>query len=176
MRHFLIITGIVIFISSCETVDKFTQFTMDYNSQVTIQSSVGIDVPVVLKTPEIESNAESQFEVNDTRKDLVEEILLQESTLTISQPDDGDFSFLNDIELYINAEGLDEQLIASKENIPDDVGSELQLDINEVDLKNYIKKEEFTLNIKTVTDEVITEDHVIDIYSVFWVDAKILGQ
>lgn len=178
MRHVTIYLALFIFIvfSACDKVDEFTQFTMDYRTEVTIQSSIGVDVPVTLMTPDIQSNAESEFAVNDTRKDLVEEIRLQESVLTITQPDDGDFSFLKSIHLYIHAEGLENQLIASKENIPEEVGAVLELEINDVDLQSYIKKDEFTLQMETVTDEIISRDHVIELYSEFWVDAKVLGQ
>lgn len=176
MRHSIIYLSIFILFSACDEVDKFTQFTMDYQSEVTIQSNVGVDVPVTLMTPDIQSNAESEFAVNDTRKDLVEEIRLQESTLTITQPDDGDFGFLKSIHLYIHAEGMEKQLIASKEDIPEEVGAVLELDINDIDLQRYIKKDEFTLEMETVTDEIISRDHIIEVYSEFWVDAKILGQ
>jgi hypothetical protein len=148
MRIITIIPVLLIFTGACEKVDEFTHFTMNYNSQVTIESSTVIDVPIQLQTPEIESNSESKFEVNDTRKDLIEEIKLQEAKLTISEPSEGDFGFLNDISLYINAGGLDEQFIAGKEDIPDDIGADLQLDVKNIDIQEYIKKMNFYLKLK----------------------------
>nr|WP_299206097.1 hypothetical protein [uncultured Brumimicrobium sp.] len=44
------------------------------------------------------------------------------------------------------------------------------------DLKEYIKADKFTLRLNTKTDETINSDHHIENHSVFYVDAKILGQ
>jgi len=52
----------------------------------------------------------------------------------------------------------------------------LFLDLADVDLKEFIKKDKFVLRLNTVTDELINSDQYIDVYSVFFVDAKILGQ
>ena len=38
-----------------------------------------------------------------------------------------------------------------------------------------IKKDDFKLRLKTVTDKAITNDHELDIHSEFFVDAEILG-
>ena len=77
--------------------------------------------------------------------------------------------------MYISADGLDEVKIAGKVNVPADVAV-LDLDITGVDLKEYIKADKFSLRLNTVTDELLTSDHHIDIHSEFFVDAKILGQ
>jgi hypothetical protein len=75
----------------------------------------------------------------------------------------------------MNAEALPEVLLGSKENIPNNTGNTLELDIPDIDLKEYIKKDKFSIRLSTVTDELITQDHQIEIYSQFRVDAKILG-
>lgn len=162
--------------SGCDKVDELTQFDIEYTSEVTIPASSGIDLPINIFTPDIETNAEQKFQVNDTRKDKVEEINLKTLKLSVLMPEGEDFSFLKSIEIYINADGLSESLIAWKEDIPDDVGDELSLNTTDEDLKEYIKKDEFNLRMKTVTDEFIDQDHEIEVYSVFRVDAEILGQ
>ncbi len=161
--------------SACDQLDKLTQFDMDYNTSVTIPSTVGINTPFDVPTPAITTNADSEFSVNDTRKDMIEEITLKRLTLTVDVPSGGDFSFLNAIEIYISASGLDEQKIAWKENIPNDIGDVLELETSGVDLQEYIKQESFDLRISTTTDELITQDHEIGVHSVFAVNAKILG-
>jgi hypothetical protein len=163
-------------LSGCKEIDKLTQFNMDYNETVVILSSTGINLPFNLFTPDVESNSESTFSVNDTRKDLVEEIRLTKLDLTLTSPSNGDFSFLKSIEIFISADGLSEVKIAWKENIPSDVDNYIELETSDTDLKEYIKKDKFKLRLNTVTDELITSDQHIDIHSVFFVDAKILGQ
>ncbi|MBT9188204.1 hypothetical protein [Zobellia russellii] len=175
MRKFLLILTVFATLTSCDKLDELTKFDLDYNSQVTIPSSAGIDLPFDMFTPDMETNSDSQFEVNDTRKDLIEEIKLTKLELEITSPDDSDFSFLESIEIYISAEGLDEIMIASKEEVDENIGDVLDVDVIDVDLKEYIKKDKFNLRLNTVTDELISMDHEIDVNSTFFVDAKILG-
>ncbi|MGB7393651.1 MAG: hypothetical protein WA913_04590 [Pricia sp.] len=174
MRKYLLILTSIITVVACDKVDDLTKFDLEYQSKVVIPASAGIDLPFNVFTPEMETDSESKFEVNDTRKDLIEEIKLTELQLVITSPSNGDFGFLNSIEVYISAEGLDEIKIAEQE-VAEDAGSTLDVDVLDVDLKEYIKKDEFNLRLNTVIDEVIESDHEIDVNSTFFVDAKILG-
>ncbi len=161
--------------SSCKKVQKLTQFDMDYSSQVVIPSSTGINLPFSIGTPDISTNSESEFALNDTRKDLIEKITLKSLKLTISNPSSGNFDFLNSAEIYIKAEGLDPLLMASKYNIQDGIGNELTLEVSGSDFKEYIKKDKFSLEVKSVSDKLITQDYTLNVAAVFFVDAKILG-
>ena len=61
------------------------------------------------------------------------------------------------------------------DQIPSGFEQSIQLETSNADLQEYIKKDNFNLRLNTVTDEIITSDHHIDIHSVFFVDARILG-
>lgn len=173
-KHILLVTILLstIFFSSC---DKLTQFDIDYETEATIQSSSPINLPFNIITPEITSNSTSTFESNNTRKDLVEEILLKQLDMEITSPSNGDFSFVNEIHIYLKADGLEDVEIAYIEDIPDNVGNKISLTPVCKDFKEYIKKDQFQISIDVTTDEVITQDHVVKIYTVFAVDAEILG-
>lgn len=175
MKNFVYLLVAFFALVSCDKLDELTKFDIEYKSNVTIPSTVGIDVPFDVFTPDVETNSESKFEVNDTRKDLIEEIRLKELVLNITSPDDADFSFLESIVIYISAEGLDEIKIAEEVEVDPNTGNSLDVDVVDVDLKEYIKKDEFNLRLETVTDEVISRDHEIEVNSTFFVDAKILG-
>jgi hypothetical protein len=149
---------------------------MDFKSSVVIPASIGIDLPSDIRTPDVVTNSESTFSVKDTRKDMIEEVKLKSLKLTITLPDDGNFNFMKSIRIYMSAEDLPEKKIAWKENISNGQGSVLDLETSDEDLQEYIKKDNFKLRMNTVTDELITTDHHIDILTVFFVDAKILGQ
>jgi len=172
----LLIVTFSLFVTSCEKVDEFTQFDMDYQTSVTVPSTVGANMPFDMWTPEITTNSETQFAVHDTRKDKVEEILLTSSQLSVTSPDDGDFAFLNDIYVYLSADELSEIEIAWKEDIPDDVGNTILLNTSDENLEAYIKKDSIQFRVKTITDRVITQEYQIQIDAVFWVDAEVLGQ
>lgn len=170
----LLLVGVFAFIS-CQDIEKVTEFNMGYSSSVTIPNSTGLELPFNLLTPDIETNSESEFAINDTRKELVEEIKLTNLMLTITSPENQTFSFLESIEIYISAQGLEEVEVASLDNISANPGKKLTLETSSQDLKEYIKKEKFVLRVKTVTDEFLSKDIDIDINSNFFVNAKILG-
>jgi len=161
--------------SGCDAIDELTKFNMDYNTQVVIESSANIDLPFDVFSPDVETNSESEFAINDTRKDLIEQIILRELNLTITAPEEEDFSFLESVNIYISAEGLPETQIASMDEVPDNNTGSLQLVTVGTDIKEYIKMDSFSLRLNTVTDEIITSDYYIDVDAVFFVDAKILG-
>ena len=94
--------------------------------------------------------------------------------MEVTSPSGADFSFLESIEVYISAEGLDEIKIASKTDVSP-TSNLLDLEVVDVDLKEYIKKDSYSLRLNTVTDEAMSTDHTIDVKSTFFVDAKILG-
>ncbi|SFR53501.1 hypothetical protein [Maribacter stanieri] len=166
---------LLVLFTACDKIDELTKFDMEYSQRATIPSSTGINLPFDVFTPEMETNSESTFAVNDTRKDLIEEIKLTDLELVIISPEEADFSFLNSIEMYISADGLEEILIANLDEVPEDAGNVITLDTSDTDLKEYIKKDEFSLRLNTVTDELMSTDHELEVNSTFFVDAKILG-
>ena len=174
-KYILVLVLIMTTLISCDEIDNLTKFTMDYDSSMTIPSSTGINFPFVLNTPQMETNSESEFESNNTHKDLIEDIRLRVLKLTLTSPENEDFSFLESINIFIVADGLEELEIAFNENVSATAGKVLELQTIDVDIKDYIKKDKFSLRVKAVTDEVIATDHNIDIHSEFFVDAKILG-
>ncbi len=160
---------------SCKKIDKLTQFNLKYDTDVTIKSTVVVNVPIDLFTPEITTNSETELSANNSHKNLVEQIKLKELTLKIESPEGQDFDFLNSIELYIKTDDLPEKKIAWKTDIPENGLTTLVLDTSDDDLKDYILEDSFQLRTKTKTDHLITQDTKIGIHAVFWVDAKILG-
>jgi len=162
-------------LSSCDVVDELTKFDLTYNTNVTIESSTIIDIPIQIISPEVSTNSEQEFENNNTRTDLVESIKLKRLRMDLITPENGNFNFLNEIRIFIRAEGLEEILIASSVAIPENGLRALELDIENIELRDYIRKDSYTLRTETVTDQAITEDQQINIETVFRVDAKILG-
>lgn len=160
---------------SCDKLHKLTQFYMDYGSDYTYSAGIPVNLPVQLYSPDVTTNADQEFAINDTRKDLIESIKLKELKLTITSPAGKTFSFLKDIHVYISSPGLPEVEVANKLNIDDNVGGELQLDLFDVELKDYIKADTFKLKVSSTTDQLLTGDVNVHIYSNFFVDAKILG-
>ena len=174
MKKYILLLAVVLSFSACKEIDKLTQFEMEYSETVVVPSFIGINLPFNILTPNITTNSESTFEVNDTRKDLIEKAVLTGLDLTLTSPEKADFNFLNSIEVYISAEGLEEVTIAWQSDIPDDTKS-LTLDVTGVDLQEYIKKDSLSLRLRTKTGKLLTSEHTIAVHCVFFIDAKILG-
>ena len=175
MKKLSLLGMCLVMMIACKDLEKLTEFSMSYSSNITIPKSTGLDLPVTVPTPDIETNSESEFAVNDTRKDMVEEIFLTGLDMTITSPDDQTFSFLESIRVYIVAEDLPEIEVAYQENVSISAGSQLSLETTGENLREYIVKDAFNLRVKTVTDEVLSYDTDIKIDSRFFVNAKVLG-
>ncbi len=175
MKKYILILAVMLGLGGCEKLDELTKFEMDYKQRVVIPASAGMDLPFDVFTPKTETNSSSEFAVNDTRKDLIEEIVLRKLTLSIVSPEGEDFSFLESITVYMSAEDLPEIKIAWNDEVSATVGGVLELEVSDDDLKEYIKKDSYSLRVNTVTDELLKSDHEIEIASIFFVDAKILG-
>ncbi|MHA7058754.1 hypothetical protein ACWGOQ_0016130 [Aquimarina sp. M1] len=161
--------------TSCEELNRLTVFEIDYESEFTVSSTTVIDVPISIETPPVPTNSESEFENNNTSSSLIESIQLKRLRLIIENPTDGDFNFLEEVRLFIDAEGLEETEIAFAENLENQNLTILELETTGVELKDFLKKDSFTLRASTTTDETINEDHDIKVECVFRVDANILG-
>jgi len=172
---YLPLIAALLFITSpgCNQFESFTNFTIKYEQDVHVKSSTGINLPFNIATPQTETNAESEFESNDTEKKYVKSITLDSLILTLYDPPGEDFSFLEEIVIYINADGLDEKEIAWKRPVPQSASSTLELDVTDADLQAYIKKEKFSLRLKVVTDEIIRRDHYFKIRSAYGVSAQL---
>lgn len=176
MKRSIIVLFIgVMFLVGCNALKKLTQFRINYNADFTIPSTIGINIPLDILTPEIQTNISQELSNNNTNKDLIESVKLEEMTLTINSPQGNGLDFLNKIYIYINADGLSEKIIAYKENIPDGIGDTLKLDVTNEELKEYLKKDKIQLRANSTTDKLITQQISIKANNRFFVDAKILG-
>lgn len=165
-----------ILMTGCQAVDKLTQFNVPYSTNFTIPATSGITLPPLnIVSPTVSTNIEQTYSNNNTKADLIEEVNLTSLEMTLTSPSGSDFSFLKNVTIYINADGVGEQEIASKNPVPAAPGSKITFDVTGVDLKEYIKADEFTLRISAEMDQHISQPHEVKADMVFKVDAKVLG-
>lgn len=162
--------------SSCKKADEYTKFNMEFDEPI---RDVKISYFFVVNTVPIPfttaTESESQFHKHDTAKDLIEEINPKEAVMNIDAESDTDFSFLEFINFYLVAEGKPNLLIASRTDIPADIGKSLKLDVIDQDLSYYLKQEELEMIVEVKAKETVTEPFDMKIYMKFLVNAKILG-
>lgn len=172
---FIVLIFTVFFAQSCKKADSFTQFYMDYSTEFVVQSSVGINLPFNMYSPNITTNSESTFENNDTRKDKVEEIFIEQLVLSVKSPSGGDLNFLKSLHLYLSAGSLPEIEVAWIDNHTDDESTAILLNTTDANLKDYIIEDSFNIRSETTTDQIILNDYTLGADMKFWVDAKVLG-
>ncbi len=175
MKKLLLITCLfTVLLSGCEKLDDLTRFKLETNTAFTIPGQ-GTGLGDILSIPrmEVQTSSEQTFSNNNTRADLVEEATLDELSLTITAPAKGNFDFLNDIEIYIKAEGVEEVLLASRSNIPEDGITQLELETSGADLSAYIKKENYTIRTEATTDKLIDYDVDVQVNMTFGIKAKV---
>lgn len=177
MKKLLPVVLIMIGLSSgsCKKISELTQFDLKYNTEATIEAGVATLLPFDINTPDIPSQTEDEVQGHNTAKNLIQSIKLKELKITITSPEEQNFDFLKNIEIYISAEGAEELKLAWKTDITVTAGKEIVLDNSEADLKPYLLNEKFKLRLKTTTDKVLNNDVQLKIENIFRVDANILG-
>jgi hypothetical protein len=177
----LFILSITVIFSQCKkedsVIDRLTQFNYETDYVVRVPATpVVAGVPLSVVTPEIKTRSDEAFSANSTRADMIERISLTALTLTVQSPSNGSLRFLKSVDIHAVAEGLPEIRIAYKDLVPDNVGTTLDLDVTNAELKEYFKKDKYSLRITVVADETVPEEHLVNAHGVFFVDAKVLGQ
>lgn len=173
---FILFTGLLLF-TGCnlqEKIDEITTFDIKNSVEFTVPSSSLVDVPIDVGTPDINTSSQQTFENNNTRADLVENVNLSELTLTITSPNDRTFSFLKSLKINISNDSEGSTLIAEIKDIPENVGSTLELETTGTSLDEYIKKDTYNLEFEAVTNETTNSETDITADMVFEVRAKIL--
>lgn len=172
----LLLVTFTLFMVSCgDDNDPTTvEFELDYTSSISVPASSGLNLPFDLFSPNVTTNAESTFGSNNTNKDLVSRVTLSSLVATITSPNDQRFDFVDDITLYISADGLGEVEIASVTDVPDNIGTTLEFTTTGNNLKDYIVKDKFKIRAEVTTDKNTTEDIDIELDSKFMVLADII--
>ncbi len=168
---------LLIGITGCKKISKLTQVRIPYSTQITVPGNLPIlQTPMPIATPAIPTNTESTLKNMGYNLDMVERIEIEKFDLELNTPEDGDLNFFNTIQVYIKADGLEEVLLAEKA-VPESETklTKVTLDCENTDLLEYFKKPEFTLRAMVSTDRIVTQEHIIDVKSVFMVDVKFLG-
>ncbi len=72
----------------------------------------------------------------------IEEASVEYFALTVEVPTDGDLSFINTMDIYVEADGLETRLVASQTDFDSNV---VEFDLEQLDLTDYIISEAVTI-------------------------------
>ncbi len=164
----------MLLLSACEDVEIDIEYNIETTEEYEISEIPIVGVPVAFDTPEFETNSASAFEENNTPVDKIESITLTSLSLLIKSPDGANFNFLEDISFKIGAQGLELELLAFINDVPENNLTTLNLTTTEVDIQEYVKKEKIYLNIELLTDQPTDSKINLEVKMKFKVKAKVV--
>jgi len=171
MKTKVILSILLIGIGLTISCKKLLTFDISDSTTTTVDANIlPFQLPVELPTPDVTTNSENEFAQNDTKVELVKEIILKKLELTITSPSDKTFSFLKSIEIYISADGEDEMKLAWNDDVQSNAKS-IELETTNSALDKYVKKDKYKLRTKVVTKETLTQSVDIKIDFTFQVTA-----
>jgi hypothetical protein len=162
MKRFLFIslTLSIFSFTACEESDLSVNFNL---TQADIEFTLSADDVVNSngETVEIATPAQStligDMEQYADKLDKVESAKLSTLRVSIVAPTTQKFSFVKEVKFYITGTGIPEVLVGSKFNI-DTTSSSVDLDIEDVELVEFIRSGEVSTRVSFMTDEGIDED------------------
>lgn len=134
MKKFIISAIIVsATVASCSTVSSIMQNTFPYNANFLVASGSSAETELVSVSPGLSVNQVLGANSN------VKDVRVSNATLSVPNGSQG-VGILKSVKLYISSNGANETLVASRDNIPDNLGNSLTLDINNSSTLDNIMK------------------------------------
>lgn len=171
----LFMLGMTLIYSSCKEIDELTHFYFDLSTNVNLQSTEPVGIPIEITIPNVQTGSSDAFKVNNTSESLVEEITIYDMALKLPEKGNQTFDFLLSVEIYILTDSLPEVLIAQNNDIPNTGLKTLMLKPGTDNLKLYLIEDNLNVKIKFTMRNDIVEDTNIEILTTFFVDAQLLG-
>lgn len=164
-----LLCALPVLLIACEKIAELLTFTVSDTTTITIPAS-GVNLPLDILSPEIESSADQEFKNNNTAANLVKDVKLTELQMNIQSPAGETFAFLESINVYISSNSTDEILLASLNEIPNTATS-INLTPTTEKLDRYIKAEKYKLRTEMVTRGSVDQETEVEIKLKFRVTA-----
>jgi hypothetical protein len=165
--------GVLICNASCKKIDQLLTFTISNEDSLTIPASSPLNLPISFLNQDNTTNSSEAFSSNNTDADHVKNIYLKSLVLTITNPSNQNFNFLKSISIYISTNSSNEILLASMDNVPQNVNT-ISLTPTSAALDEYIKSSTYNLRTEITTDQALSQDVTVKADSKFQVTAKVL--
>ncbi|RYF86764.1 MAG: hypothetical protein EOO00_12955 [Chitinophagaceae bacterium] len=130
-------------VASCKKLSDLLTFEISNSENIKVPASGLLNVPIISPVP-VKMNSQESFENNNTRANLVKDVILKKLTLTITDPAAENFNFLKSITIFIGTGDNDKVPLASLDNIPTGV-STIELISSNSKLDKYVKASSYIL-------------------------------
>ncbi len=174
LKNTLMLLVIVAVFGGCKKDPGEVTFNVKSQENFVVQGSGSILSLLEVVTPGVTTNWEGDFANNNSRKDQLRDMRLRELVMKITAPAGETFDFLENIRIFIQAEGLQKTEIAYKDNIPTTIGQRLELETKDVDISPYARKDVFKLIVQAKQRKVNPDDVHMRADMTFKVTANVL--
>lgn len=166
------IAAAAIFLLACNKAQKPVEFDIPYTTEFTVTTlGLTINEPIDFTTPEINTDISKRLGENKTDIQFIDEVKYTKLDIQVKLPQGQKLDFLKSIQLYINANGETEKLVAFKDPVP--VGDSLiMLEMPDLNIKNYIIKNKFSLRAFIIPDATLSENVTLTVSQNVHVKAK----
>ena len=176
MKRFLVIALLTstFFLGACKKSEiGLISFDVSNKASFQLPPNSILDLPPII-TPPINGNWQSSFGNNNADVNKIQNLKLKSITLNITSPAGKGWGYMENIDMYISADGLAETEIAFIHGIPVTQGPSLDLNPVDVDLQAYAKKDNFSLRIASKARQTNSDYINVDANMVFKVTANVL--
>ncbi len=175
MKKILFSGFLLIFLFSCDKIDKFTQFTVQTKSIFEIPAGTPVHDLVEADAQFLNLNEEIFREFN-TSTELIDKATIKEIKLNAVAPPDATFNFLTDVEVYFETDNLPRIRVAWLNNIQNDDKQTIKLEHLTDNLSEYLKDDHLKISAVFLTDEVLVQPVQIEVDASFLIEAEIIGK
>ena len=160
-------------ISSCGAL-KHVTFYQSFNEAASIPAIPVANVADSITSPDIPTNVAAQLKANNTSPNLVQSIMLQTMTLTITAPPAQTFAFIKDIQVFILTDSLPAVEIANQYNI-NSTSDTLNMNVDATELKPYLLSNSFRMKFIVTSGQATTQSMTLNAYLKFKFEANLLA-
>ena len=167
----ILVSGAASAISCSELETLRAPFKMNHTAEITIKGFRQPETPFDLNLLPVTILSEVQF--NDKKVQSVREIYIEKASVRVKSPRGRDLSFLQSLHVFIVQDGLPARLLAFKDSIGHEAGRAIDLETSTEDFNDYIKTPGYTLQFRTVADDVIADDINLTVESRYLIVAEL---
>jgi hypothetical protein len=158
MRTGIYLLCITLFLFSCAKEKESSTFSYDFEDQFAFPATSTVNIAINRYSGNQSTDSENKFEDNDTKAELVQYINVDGISLGLLSPSTESFDFAKSIKIYIDAAGVDETLIASFTDIPEESSRALDLNVVDSDFQEFLKQDQIVFRINIENRRTVPQD------------------
>lgn len=161
-----------IILSSCNDGVDLSKFRLIYDGYVTFTDSNTQEVDAVVFSNLIEIDLKEDMEFHGSTLSALDNAYMVDFALEVEAPDNADFTFLKDVQLYLMADSLPITSFAKISNVPEAV-KRFEIPVNsDQSLVSFLRNEKFRVRVLFNTRRTLSKDVRVKLTPEFMVHTR----